>query len=272
MPYITYNGKNIHYQVDGLGKPIVMLNGIMMSVKSWEPFREEFSKNHQLIRLDFIDQGQSDSSDIAYDLTYQADIIYELIKHLKLEKIVLVGISYGGEVALKFSLKYQNYIDRLIVFNSVSYTTKTLAQTGHSWNKFASEKDALSYYEATIPVIYSKAYHEIKQEWMAKRKETLIQGPFSDENFLKRMISLTNSSESYDIRPNLNEILVPTLIVGSEEDSLTPLVHQRLLHKNIKNSRLVILPGVGHASMYEVPELFSMIVLGYTNSKLTYTI
>jgi pimeloyl-ACP methyl ester carboxylesterase len=45
--------------------------------------------------------------------------------------------------------------------------------------------------------------------------------------------------------------------------------NQEELHKLMKNSELIILPGVGHASMYERPMLFTSLVLGFINTKQT---
>jgi len=87
------------------------------------------------------------------------------------------------------------------------------------------------------------------------------------------MERLTNSAESFDARKDLENINAPTLIVAADEDYLTPIANQKELHKMIKNSELVILPGVGHASMYEKPLLFVTLVLGFINAlDATYTI
>jgi len=63
------------------------------------------------------------------------------------------------------------------------------------------------------------------------------------------------------------------LIVSGDEDYLTPLADQKKLYQAIKGSYHVVLPGVGHASMYEVPMLFTTLVLGFINAKDTvYTV
>ena len=81
------------------------------------------------------------------------------------------------------------------------------------------------------------------------------------------MERLTNSAETYDARSELDQITAPTLIVSTDEDYLTPLANQKELQKMIKGSYLVMIPGVGHASMYEVPMLFTTLVLGFINTK-----
>jgi len=273
MAYFKYLNKNVYYDVIGMGEPLIILNGIMMSTKSWESFKDEFSKEFMFIRVDFFDQGQSEVLDEEYTQAVQVELVKALIDHLKLTKVNLVGISYGGEVALGFACKYQHLISKLVLFNTVAYTDELLTETGRLWNKHARERNYLEYYNLTIPVIYSQKFIGNNKECMAKREELLISGPFSDNNFLDRMIRLTNSSVSYDVRSELHKINIPVLIVGATDDVLTPLSTQEYLNSLISSSRLVVLPNVGHASMYEVPEIFVALILGFLKiSKFDYVI
>ena len=266
MSSFKYQDKNVFYQIDGEGKPILILNGIMMSTKSWEPFVESLSNQNMLIRLDFLDQGQSDQLQGNYTQDIQVEVIKALLNELKLDKINLVGISYGGEIAILFAIKYPKYVDRLVLFNTTPYTSPWLAEIGHQWNSIGRTRDAKTYYQATIPVIYSPSYYEKRLDWMKKREAFLLP-IFSNPVFLDRMERLTNSAEHYDARSGLKEITAPTLIIAADEDYLTPLANQKDLHQNIMNSELIILPGVGHASMYERPMLFTSLVLGFMNVK-----
>lgn len=266
MSLLNFKGRNIYYDVQGEGKPILILNGIMMSTKSWEPFVKSFSANNQFIRVDFIDQGQSDKlENSAYTLDIQVEILESLIKHLDVHKVNIVGISYGGEVATLFAIKYPYLVDRLVLFNTTPYTSPWLAEIGHQWNAIGRTRDGQTYYQATIPVIYSPSYYEARLDWMKNREKILIP-VFSNPVFLDAMERLTNSAESYDARKDIKNIEAPTLIVAADEDALTPLKNQIELHEQIKHSELVILPGVGHASMYERPMLFVSLVLGFINT------
>lgn len=268
MAYINYKGRQIYYDVKGNhGKPMIILNGIMMSTKSWDPFVETLSENNILIRLDFIDQGQSDLLENSfYTQDLQVEIIELLLKELKISKLSVVGISYGGEVAIQFAIKNPNLIDRLLLFNTTPYTSPWLQDIGKSWNEIAKTRNGRSYYLATIPIIYSPRFYQTNLEWMRAR-EAILAPVFSDQVFLERIDRLTYSAEKYDVRDKLHLITSPTLIVSADEDYLTPMANQKLLHEGIKNSELVILPGVGHASMYERPLLFTTLVLGFVNAK-----
>ena len=267
MSILNFKGRNIYYDVSGLGKPFIILNGIMMSTKSWEPFMASFSENNMCIRVDFIDQGQSDKlQSSVYTQDIQVDIIEMLIRELKLSKVSIVGISYGGEVALKFAIKHPNLVDRLALFNTTAYTSPWLAEIGYKWNSIGKTRDGKTYYQATIPAIYSPSFYESRLDWMKKREEILLP-VFSNPEFLDAMERLTNSAEGFDVREKLCEIKAPTLIVAADEDYLTPMNNQKFLNEHIKGSDLIILPGVGHASMYEKPLVFVSLVLGFINTK-----
>lgn len=273
MSTFSYQNHQIFYDVKGSGKPILILNGIMMSTRSWEPFVESFIENNMLIRLDFLDQGQSDRLEgQSYDQSIQVDLIHQLMIELKLEKINIVGISYGGEVAISFAIKYPDLVSRLVLFNTTPYTSPWLKEIGHQWNQIGRTRDGSTYYKATIPVIYSPSFYEKRLDWMKKREQILLP-IFSNPVFLDQMERLTNSAESFDAREGLSKISAPTLIIAADEDYLTPISNQKQLHEFIKGSELVILPGVGHASMYEKPLLFMTLVLGFINTKdTTFTI
>ena len=126
MPSTKIKGYDIYYEVYGKGETIVLLNGIMMSTSSWNSFIDVFSRNNRLVLIDFLDQGKSQKSDKPYDQKLQSDIVKGVIDELKIDKIHLVGVSYGGEVALNFALKYQENLSSLILANTTSYTTQLL--------------------------------------------------------------------------------------------------------------------------------------------------
>ena len=275
MSIFKYKGYDINYVIDGNlndnKEIIIILNGIMMSTKSWEIFIEPFTKNNTLIRYDMVDQGESSKLDNDYTQEIQVDLLKELMDYLNIEKANLVGISYGASIALQFVVKYENHINKMVVANVVSKTSKWLKAIGDGWNAVALTRDGEAYYNISIPYIYSPQFYTKQIEWMENRKEILIP-IFSNPEFLDAMIRLTKSAETHNVDEYLTKINTKTLIISSEEDYLTPLFEQKYLHSKIKNSRLVILPECGHASMYEKPEIFTSLILGFINNNLNKTI
>lgn len=266
MAFFEYDNKKFFYQVDGQGEPLVFLNGIMMSTRSWDSFVPTLSEHNMFIRLDFLDQGQSSEGDKFYTQEYQCEVLRQLVLHLKLKKINIMGVSYGGEVAIIFAIKYPELVNRLMLFNTTAKTSNWLQDIGHGWNEIGATLNGEAYYNITIPVIYSPSFYVQNYDWMMNRKKMLVE-LFSNQVFQHKMKRLVDSSEQLDEIDNLNKIKAETLIVSSELDMLTPPVEQRLLASKISKSHYLFVPSYGHAFMYENPTLFTALVLGFVNRK-----
>lgn len=265
MAEFFYEGKRVYYEVHGdHGQPLVILNGIMMSCGSWKSFIPNFSRNNITILVDFLDQGQSERMTESYDHTVQVGVLEALLDLLPYEKYNIMGISYGGEVAIQYAVKRPDRIRRLVLANTCARTSDWLRKIGDGWNAVAKTGVGEAYYLTTIPVIYSTGFYERESAWMDRREGTLIPY-FSRPDVQESLIRLTDSSRNYDYTDRVGEISCPTLIISCSEDGLVPPTEQILLHEKIKGSHYVTINGSGHASMYEDPSSFTALVLGFTN-------
>ena len=265
MAEFYYEGKRVYYEVHGeSGQPLVILNGIMMSTASWKSFIPNFSRNNITILVDFLDQGQSERMTESYNHSVQVGVIEALLDLLPYEKYTIMGISYGGEVAIQYVVKRPDRIRSLVLANTCARTSDWLRKIGDGWNAVARTGVGEAYYLTTIPVIYSTGFYERESAWMDRREGTLIPY-FSRPDVLESLIRLTDSSRNYDYTDRVGEISCPTLIISCSEDGLVPPTEQILLHEKIKGSHYVTINGSGHASMYEDPSSFTALVLGFTN-------
>lgn len=266
MAFFDYNGLKIFYKIvesnaNVKQRPLLMLNGIMMSTDSWTIFKDSLSKNRDLIMVDFVDQGKSDESEEQYDHAIQVNLIIELLKELKIDKVNIFGISYGGLIALQVALAKPEVVERMALFNTAAYTTPWLRDIGNGWNAAASTENPEDFYHVSIPYIYSHTFYIQSNDWMQARKGDLLK-VFTPE-FKRRMMRLTRSSEQYDIRERLHELDLPVLLVCSEYDYLTPKTETQYLNEHIKDSVMFELRGTGHASMYERPNEFLILLEGF---------
>lgn len=270
MAEFTFEGKKVYYECYGTGKPILLLNGIMMSCASWKEFRRPLSTDNMLILVDMLDQGKSDKMTEDYDHAIQIRLVHALIEHLEFETICIAGISYGSEVALEYTILHPERVERLLLFNATAATGPWLDDIGKAWN--LATGNPLQYYYTAMPVVYSPAFYTKHNDWMENRRK-ILEPVFSNKDFMDAMVRLTKSSSNYDVRDRLSEVLCPTLIVSCQQDYLTPVEEQQYLAKHIKNSHYLVIQNSGHASMYEQPLLFASLILGFTNcSKTEYDI
>lgn len=261
MPFVEVSGKKMFYEAFGEGEPLIFLNGIMMSTASWAPFVDTFKTHCKMVLVDLIDQGRSDKADGPYTQDMHVEMLKILFERLGYEKVHLLGVSYGGEVAIKFALKYQNMLYSLILADTTAYTNELLHDVEEIWDYSASLNDGRIFFKATMPYIYSTEFYEDNIEWLKAREKKFceILTPEWYAGFRRAIRSASN----LNVVDELHNITVPTLIIGAEHDATTPVRYQEEICKRIKNSRFVVIKGAGHASMYEKPYEFSSIVLGF---------
>ena len=269
MAELIFRDKKVHYEIHGEGgEPIVLLNGIMMSTMSWKSFIPCMTRHNTLVLVDFFDQGQSERMTESYDHSIQVELLDAVLDKVAAEiwyeKFNIMGISYGGEIAIQYALAHPQRVRRLILANTCGRTSSWLKKIGDGWNEVAKTGQGYAYYLTTIPVIYSTKFFEDRAAWMEGR-EAFLTEYFSKPEVLQALIRLTDSSVSYNVVDRLHEITCPTLIISSSEDVLVPPTEQQLLHEKIKGSMYVTINGSGHASMYEAPESFAALTLGFAN-------
>jgi 3-oxoadipate enol-lactonase len=116
MTLITVGDININYQVQGSGKPLLMIMGLSFSLHDWgKKFTELLAKHYQLILFDNRDAGLTSPSPRLYSIVDMADDAAGLLDALNILKAHVFGVSMGGAIAQEFALKYPDKLDKLIL-------------------------------------------------------------------------------------------------------------------------------------------------------------
>lgn len=263
MPLLdTPDGAHLYYEMHGEGEPVLFLSGIMMSTLSWASYVPQISKRYQLILLDFRDQGQSTRMQHEYTLDIHIDDVLHLIDSLNLEKVHLLGLSYGGQVALKFAISYPNRLKSLMLLNVNSVLTNHLSEIGKAWETAAELYDGEKFFQLAIPFIYSRSFYERELEMLRERQE-MFKTMLTKEWF-DAFIRLSHSVRGFRVPADeLKKIETPTLLIGAEEDMITPVKLMATMHENIKNAEFVVIPSAGHGAFLERANEYLTLVSGF---------
>jgi 3-oxoadipate enol-lactonase len=256
------DGGNIYYEIHGEGEPLILLNGVMMSTVSWMDYVPQLADKFKLILLDFRDQGRSSKLADGYDVDIHAEDVLALLDELKIDKVNMVGPSYGGEVALKFALKYQHRLKTLILPNTLTWVTNQLRAIGEGWEEAAQLYDGSRFFKLVIPWVYSRHFYQSSLEWLNERQK-LFKDMLTKEWF-DSFVRLSQSSRIYYISPEqLQTIKVPTLLIGSDEDTVTPISVMATMYENIKGCEFVITYKTAHGAVLERLNEFVTIICGF---------
>ena len=251
----------LYYEVHGEGKPLVFLNGIMMNTLSWAEHIEKLKGGFQLITYDMRDQGQSSRLEAGYDISIHAEDLKNLLDHLKIEKVNVFGVSYGGQVAMVFALKYPEMVDKLILSNTIAHVDQYLLSLGEMWKTAARLYDGEKFFDLSLIPIYSRHFYNNNFDWLINRRQLFKD--FLTKEWFDGFIRLASSNEDFDIRNEIHKIKNETLLIAAEEDVIIPKSGILQMSKVLPNSRFVCIPETGHAAFLEKMETVCSLIKGF---------
>jgi pimeloyl-ACP methyl ester carboxylesterase len=119
-------GYNIAYAEEGNGDQcLLMIHGLGSYLPAWNLLVEELKSDYRCIRLDLPGYGLSKGGDYAYDMSFFAQVVSAFAKAKKLENIVLVGHSMGGQIALTTAIQNLMEVKQIVLFAPAGIETFT---------------------------------------------------------------------------------------------------------------------------------------------------
>lgn len=118
--FVIYKNIEIAYTVSGEGNTLVLLHGFLETSTMWNDYVTAFSKTHKVITIDLLGHGKTGSIGYIHTMEEMAEVVFAVLKELRLRKIYLAGHSMGGYVALAFAEMYPDYVKGLCLINSTA--------------------------------------------------------------------------------------------------------------------------------------------------------
>jgi len=219
-------------------------------------------------RVVFYDQGGGGKSEVPKDRAYFTverfvEEVEGVRRALKLGKVHLYGHSWGGMLAQAYALKYQRNLSSLILSGTTSSVPLLESEVGRTFLSLSADsRRKITEYESKGDFEnpeYLKAIDEFNKKHQCRLDpwpETLkysfehFSKPVGETMFGLNLVKVTGNMRYWDVTERLKTLRVPCLILCGELDFLTPKLH-RIIHSKIRGSKLVVLKGVSHASMWE---------------------
>ncbi len=246
----------------GTGEPVLLIHGFGASSYSWRHIVAPLAQKYRVITIDLKGFGDSPKPrDDAYSVYEQARLVRNFILENDLKNLHIVGHSYGGGVALAVSIylaaSHPDVQKSLVLIDNIAYPqelpefVKVLATPILGPLLIHALPDTLQ-----VKALLKKVYFNddlIPQDAIDHYAADLGK-PDAKYALLTtaRQIMPTDLQAFAD---NYASLTIPALIIWSREDEIVPLAIGQRLHKDLPNSRLVVLSDVGHAVQEEKPAL-----------------
>ena len=239
------------HRIDGTGPPLLLLNGGLMSIGTWQPYADALSVRHRVIRCDFRGQLLTPGPPFATSWEEHATDVVSLLDALSIERAYVVGVSFGAEVSMLLAALHPARVSRLAVISATDYTTEAMrADAAEGWARMKGDPAELFRHVArkTWSPAWLAAQPPDFIESRARQMAALPPRFFAGAEAIIRLL------DTLDLRAHLAKITAPTLVIGGENDAVFPPEHSRAIAAAIPNARLEIVPNVGHGLLFERPE------------------
>jgi len=237
----------VNYKMFGLGKPLLILHGWPSSSDRWQKVAEILASKYLIIIPDLPGFGKSEIPKTAWSLNDYVEWLLEFSEKVpELNKIFyLLGHSFGGALASKFAIKYNQRIEKLFLVSAACVRTNTgIKKVFYRISKIIKIFSFLPFYTQFRKVIY---------KFIIKRSDYLNQEGVMKETYLKVILD--------DLSYKMGFIRVPTVIIWGNKDILTPIDQANLIHSKIPHSKLVIIPEADHSLNIKMSEVLAKKVL-----------
>lgn len=251
--FIQVNGRKLHYEKYGSGKPVVLVHGFAGSTYTWRHIIPLLSDTLTVYAVDLPGFGLSDKSpDACYDLRSQAQAVVDFTNALNLHGMTLVGHSMGGVIAGIAAQRNSRAVEKAVIidagfyhggppefFKKLFFPFDVIMARSFYTKSVRAKSLATSYYDKSL-LTDTVIEHYLRPALTPHAADALV-----------KMLR-TASSESY--AGIAAAIPVPTLLIWARQDAVIPLADAFRLRREIKNSQLVIIDQAGHMVQEELPQ------------------
>ena len=256
--FLTNDGVSIHYEVSGTGRPLVMLHGWDQSAKAFCRNIPVLSQKYQVVSLDFRGHGESEKPSFGYRISRLAMDVHQLLEHLDLKDVVLLGWSMGCSVVWSYwDLFRADRISKLIMVDE-----PPLCLVNESNPDGFADNDALVALKASILTDTVNATRGFVDMMLYTPEGKAAYGQQTLEESLKfPPVPCTHMLLNHvytDWRDVIPTVTIPTLVIAAK-NSHVKVSNNIWTHEHIPGSQFKLFE-TAHMMFMEEPDAFNAAV------------
>jgi 3-oxoadipate enol-lactonase len=242
---------SLNYELTGdpaTQRTLILTHGMGGSLHNWEDDLLDLSKRYAVLRWDVRGHGDSDKPDVPYSAEMHARDLHGLIRALGIARPFVGGVSMGGAITQRFLIDFPGVAAGAFLMSTSSQVSERMAD---AWERRAvlAETEgmdaviegAASLANATAPL------RPMPADRAAREQERLRAIPGNVYGHIVRAM------KQYAWTPELRSIHVPVLILQGLQDTMCPPGGSVIMHRQIRQSQLVMLDECGHSLYWDQP-------------------
>ncbi|TMF90761.1 MAG: alpha/beta hydrolase [Chloroflexi bacterium] len=257
---VEVGGLRIAYRREGAGPPVVFLHGFFGDHRVWRR-QFELADEYTVVAWDAPGCGASSIPPERFRIADYAEVLAGFVGELGLGRPHMVGNSFGGTLALQLAVRHPAIPKSLV-----------LADTYAGWSGSFSPEIVAQRLSQSLPDL-DLPPDQVVAKWMPGFVTPAAPKPVVEE--LAAIVAEFNPDgmrvmiqalAQADLRDELRNVAVPSLLLWGDQDVRSPLGVAADLHARIPGSRLVVIEQAGHLSHVEAPERFNSELRSFLDS------
>ena len=243
------DGVPIHYSVQGKGDPaLVFIHCWACNRHFWDNQVAEFSKTNRVVTIDLPGHGESGQGRKSYSVESYGDDVKTVVTKLNLKRVVLVGSSMGGPIALEATRRMPDRVLAIVPVDTLQNVEQKVPQ--EQLDAVFQQMQA-DFKTATTNLLNQFFFSPTTPAAVKERiiNETIAQKP-------EVVLPILKAVFSYDAAPGLREVKVPIRAINADRVP-TDVAANR---KYAPQFDVVIIKGTGHYPMLEDPVRFNQML------------
>jgi pimeloyl-ACP methyl ester carboxylesterase len=253
MPTIARPGARVAYTVTGSGPPVILGHSLFCTRAMWAGVLERLGDAYTIINVELRGHGESTAT-APFTLWDLVDDWAAILDAEGLRSAVCGGLSTGGFTAMRMALKMPARVRGLVLLDTDAGAESRIAQR--------LQYELLGWvYRSTgfVPVtILARAMFgaETRAQHPERLAEFIRVLRTFDRRHLHHAMRAVFGRDSVD----LSAVRKPTLVATGEDDQATPVARARRIAAQIAGARLHTIPGAGHLSAVERPDVVAALL------------
>ncbi len=249
-------GINLYYEEAGSGPPLLFINGLGLSTRSWMYQVDYFSRKFRVITFDPRGHGKSGKPPGPYSIEQFASDTAGLIRSLDLPPAHVAGLSMGGMIGFQLAVNSPDLVRSLVIVNSgPEFILRTLRQ-----------KVEMAKREFILNILGVRRMGAVLSRRLFPKPEQKRLRSFMArlwaENDKRAYRDSLRALKGWSVVGRLKDIRSPTLIVTADQD-YTPLVYKQWYANQIPGAELAVISDSRHATPVDQPDRFNHVVMEF---------
>jgi len=266
---VVLHGHALSYVDSGSGPVVLFIHGILGSRGQWVHLVDQVDDDHRVLVPDLFGHGDSAKPTGDYSLSAHAATLRDLLTHLGIERVTLVGHSLGGGIAMQFYYLFPDMVERLVLVASGGLGREVNLVLRSATLPGAEQVLSLIASEPVLDKVQAVGRGARKVGWRPGADIGAIWRGFTslgDRESRRAFLATTRAvidlgGQSISAHDHLQGVApVPTMIVWGSKDRMIPAWHALSAQRSVPDCRVELFEGAGHFPHLDDPDRFAQVL------------